>query len=254
MEPQSKQSIAIPVAILVGFALIAAAILFSGNRATQPLAAPKITGPAAAIKTDIKAIDGTDAIRGNPMAPIMVVEYSDYDCPFCKEFNDTMNRIMKDYGVTGKVGWVYRQFPIGSLHPNAPKISEAAFCVKDLGGTDAFWKFSDTLFNERAVDEKTNMTRLPEYAEKAGIKREDFNSCFNSNKFKEAVNTSINEAIATGAQGTPYSIIVVGDQKAVINGAQPYEFVKQLIDNLVSQLNSSDAPTKAPTAATTTKP
>lgn len=252
MEPQSKPSIAIPVAIIVGFGLIAAAILFSGNRATAPQVAQKDAATVLPTKANMRPVDNTDAIRGNPMAPIVVVEYSDYDCPFCKDFNDTMNRIMKDYGVTGKVAWIYRQLPISQLHPNAPKISEAALCVKSLGGNDAFWKFSDTVFNERADTEKTNMTRLPEYAEKAGIKRADFTTCFSGNTFKDAVTTSIAEGTAAGAQGTPYSIVVVGDQQAVINGAQPYAVVKQIIDNLVNQLDSSDAPVQA--AATTTTP
>jgi protein-disulfide isomerase len=250
MEPQSKNSIAIPIAIVVGFGLIAAAILLSSNRASAPLAAERNTAPIATIQSNIRPVDTTDAIRGNPMAPIMVIEYSDYDCPFCKQFHESMSRIMKDYGVTGKVGWVYRQFPLSKLHPNAPKISEAALCAKDLGGDDAFWKFTDILFTERGATEMTNMLRLPEYAEKSGVKRADFNTCFSSGKFKTVVDTAIAEGIATGAQGTPYSIVVVGDQQAVINGAQQYEVVKQIIDNLVNQLDGSDAPT--PKAATTT--
>jgi protein-disulfide isomerase len=253
MEPQSKPSIAIPIAIIVGFGLIAAAILLSGSRATAPQTTERDTAPVATTKANIRPVDTTDSIRGNPMAPIMIVEYSDYDCPFCKQFHETMNRIMKDYGVTGKVGWVYRQFPLSQLHPNAPKISEAALCVKDLGGDDAFWKFSDTLFAERADTEMTNMLRLPEYAEKSGVKRTDFNTCFSTDKFKSAVAADIAEGTATGAQGTPYSIIVVGDQQAVINGAQPYEVVKQIVDNLVNQLDSSNAATPAATT-TPTKP
>lgn len=242
MQPQSKTSIAIPVAIVCGFGLIAAAVLFSGSRTTAPLALQKNAASATAEKAIVRPVDSTDAIRGNPNAPIKVIEYSDYDCPFCKEFDNTMNQIMKDYGVTGKVAWVYRQFPIAELHPNAPKISEAALCVQALGGTDAFWKFSDTIFASREVNEKTNMTRLPEYAETAGIKRSDFTDCFNSNKYKDAVDASIADATAAGAQGTPYPIVMVGDQQAVINGAQPYSVVKQIIGNLVKQLDTSDAP------------
>jgi protein-disulfide isomerase len=252
MQPQSKPSIAVPIAIVCGFALIAAAILFSGSRTAAPVVAQKNIAAVPPGKNTARPVDDTDAIRGNPNAPIKVIEYSDYDCPFCKEFDDTMNHIMKDYGVSGKVAWIYRQFPIAELHPNAPKISEGALCVKALGGTEAFWKFSDTVFASRGVDEKTNMTRLPEYAEKAGVSRTDFNTCFNSSKFKDAVDKSIAEATAVGAEGTPYSIIVVGDQQAVINGAQPYSVVKQIIDNLVKQLDNSDTSVPAATGAATT--
>ena len=250
MQPQSKPSIAIPVAIVFGFGLIAAAILFSGSRTAAPVIAQKNAEPNIPSKAVIRPIDSTDAVRGNPNAPIKVIEYSDYDCPFCKQFDETMNQIMKDFGVTGKVAWVYRQFPITQLHPNAPKISEAALCVQELGGTDAFWKFSDTVFQSREVNEKTNMTRLPEYAEKAGVKRADFSKCFDSGAKKDAVDASIAESATAGAQGTPYSIVVVGDQQAVINGAQPYPVVKQIIDNLVKQLHTSDAQGAAAAAPT----
>ena len=133
MQPQSKPSIAIPAAIVIGFGLIAAAILFSGSRTAAPVVAQNGTTPPVTTKAVVRPVDSTDFVRGNPNAPIMVIEYSDYDCPFCKQFNDTMTQIMNDYGVTGKVAWVYRQFPIVQLHPNAPKISQAAFCVADQG-------------------------------------------------------------------------------------------------------------------------
>lgn len=253
MQPQSKPSIAIPLAIIFGFGLIATAILFSGSRTAAPTIAQKNSVPIPDAKAIVRPVDSTDAVRGNPNAPIKVIEYSDYDCPFCKQFNDTMNQIMKDFGVTGKVAWIYRQFPISQLHPNAPKISEGALCAQKLGGTEAFWKFSDTVFASREINDKTNMTRLPEYAEKAGIKRADFTKCFDDGTFKDAVDKSVAEATTVGAQGTPYSIIVVGDQQAVINGAQPYPVVKQIIDNLVKQLDSSDAPTLAATNTATTR-
>ncbi len=243
MQPQSSSpSIAIPAAIVIGFALIAAAIFFSGNKVSAPVAINKEAAPVAVTPADVRPVDKTDAVRGNPNAPIMVIEYSDYDCPFCKNFHETMSTVMKDYGVTGKVGWVYRQFPLAQLHPNAPRISQGALCVQELGGSEAFWKFSDLIFSEREVNERTNMTRLPEFAEKAGVKRADFTACLESERHKEAVEKSLAEGAAAGAQGTPYSIVVVGDQQAVINGAQPYAVVKQIIDNLVKQLDGAEAP------------
>jgi protein-disulfide isomerase len=236
MQPQqSSPSIAIPVAIVVGFGLIAGAIFFSGKGAA-PTPVAKDAPPETTRETTVRPVDDTDYIRGNPNAPILVIEYSDYDCPFCKNFHDTMNRIMEEYGVTGKVGWVYRQFPLVQLHPNAPRISEAAYCAGDLGGTDAYWKFSDLIFNEREINAPTNMTRLPEFAVTAGVDRAEFTTCLDSGKFKDKVAASIEEGVAAGAQGTPYSIVTVGGQQAVINGAQPYTVVKQIIDNLVAQL------------------
>ena len=241
MQPQSNPpSVAIPVAIVIGFGLIAAAIFFSGT-GSSPAAVVNNVPTETATKTTVRPVDKTDYIRGNPNAPILVIEYSDYDCPFCKNFHETMTKVMEDYGVTGKVGWVYRQFPLEQLHPNAPRISEAAYCVGDLGGGDAYWKFSDQIFGKREVNDKTNMTKLPEFAAVAGVDKNKFSECLDSGKFKDRVAASIAEGAAAGAQGTPYSIVTVGGQQAVINGAQPYPVVKQIIDNLVSQLEGEGA-------------
>jgi protein-disulfide isomerase len=170
----------------------------------------------------------------------VVIEYSDYDCPFCKNFHETMNLVMDEYGVNGKVAWVYRQFPIASLHPNAPRISEAAFCVGELGGDDAFWKFSDLIFSERELREPTNMTRLPEFAEKAGVQRAAFNSCLESGRHEQTVADALRAGVAAGAEGTPYSIIKVGNQTEPINGAQPYPVVKKMIDSLIAQVEGAE--------------
>lgn len=241
MNPnQSNPSIAIPVAIVVGFGLIAAAIFFSGHSSTPVVTAPANDAPVAAVKQDVRQVDKNDYIKGNPNAPIMIVEYSDYDCPFCKQFHETMQSIMQQYGVGGKVAWVYRQFPIAQLHPNSPRISEAAYCVGDLGGNDAFWKFSDTVFSMREINEKTNMVKLPDYAASSGVDKTAFNSCLDSGKFKTKVQDSLAEGAKAGAQGTPYSIVLVGGQQAVINGAQPYAVVKQIIDNLITQLDGGN--------------
>ncbi|MFM2423925.1 MAG: hypothetical protein RLZZ70_314 [Candidatus Parcubacteria bacterium] len=235
-QPSTMSTLGVPIAIVVGFAMIAAAILFSGNNATTPIAPVADSGAEETTPAKVTPVSETDFIRGNPNAPIMVVEYSDYDCPFCKNFHETMRLILEDYGVTGKVAWVYRQFPIAQLHPNAPRISEAAFCVGELGNDEAFWKFSDLIFSEREINEPTNMTRLPEFAEKSGVKRADFNSCLESGRHKVTVENSLKDGVRSGAQGTPYSVILVGDQQAVINGAQPYPVVKQIIENLLTQL------------------
>jgi protein-disulfide isomerase len=245
MEPSTTPSssnvsaVAIPLAIVFGFGLIALAVYFSGAKAPT---APVVGAPAVTTeKSAIRPVDDTDYIKGNPNAPILIVEYSDYDCPFCKSFHDTMNQIMNDYGVDGKIAWVYRQFPISQLHPNAPRISEAALCVGEVAGNDGFWKFSDLVFGERSVNEATNISKLPDYAVQAGANKADFMACLESGKMKDKVSASYSEAVAAGIQGTPHSFVLIGNQQAPIEGAQPYEVVKSIVDNLLGQLEGEAA-------------
>ncbi len=242
MEPTPQSnSIAIPIAIVIGFALIAVAIYFSGigSQPKTPGTLPQATNTPPA-KEKIKPVDSTDYIRGNPNAPILIVEYSDYDCPFCKNFHITMNRIMDEYGVGGKVAWVYRQFPIAQLHPNAERISQAALCVGEIGGNDAFWQYTDLIFEERDVNEPTNITKLPEYAERVGVSEEKLLSCLNSGRQQENVALSLSEGAKAGIEGTPQSFVIVGNQMATIEGAQSYTVVKQIIDNLLGQLGDTN--------------
>jgi protein-disulfide isomerase len=241
-----KSHPAVPIAIIVGFALIALAIFFTGDRSTDPAPAVTSEGDPIVASGTIRPVDQTDYVRGNPNAPIVMIEYSDYDCPFCKQYHDTLNQIMNEYGVSGKVAWVYRQFPLPQLHPNAPKISEAALCVGNLGGSTAFWTFTDKVFQERAINEQTNMVKLTEYAQDAGVDMGAYQTCLGTNQMEETVKTSVEEALALGAVGTPYTVLIVGNEQAIVNGAQSYEVVKSIIDNLLGQLEGT-VDTQAPT-------
>ncbi len=235
--PQHTSSPAIPIAIVLGFGMIALAIYFSGiGAAPTPDPVPANEAVPTEAVGKIRPVDSTDFIKGNPNAPILVVEYSDYDCPYCKNFHETMNRIMDEYGITGKVAWVYRQFPLTQLHPNAEKISQTALCVGELGGNDAFWKFSDLVFEERDLNEPTSITKLPEYAVEVGVPEANLISCLESGRHKKTVNDSLADGFQAGIQGTPKSFVIVGNQMAPIDGAQPYAVVKQSIDNLLAQL------------------
>lgn len=244
MEPstQPSSSIAIPIAIVFGFGLIALAIYFSGigQGNTEQKVAVKNTDDSEIVTGEMRPVDNTDYIRGNPNAPILIVEYSDYDCPFCKNFHQTMSQIMNEYGGTGKVAWVYRQFPIAQLHPNAPHISEAALCVGEIGGNDAFWRFSDMIFQERGTNELTNISELSEYAKTAGVSVSEYESCVKSGRHKTTVEESLRDGVTAGTQGTPHSFVIVGNQKEIINGAQPYPVVKQIIENLIKQLEGTE--------------
>jgi len=232
-----RDSVAIPIAIVIAAGLIAGAIYFNGGTPSKDQTANLLTATPPAGSKALRQVDQTDHVRGNPNAPIMLVEYSDYECPYCKIFHETLMKIIDEYGPSGKVAWTYRHLPIKQLHPNAAKIAGASECVADTGGD--FWKFSDLVFGSRTIKEFTDMTKLPEHAVSAGSDKKAFETCLATDKFAGKVDASIEEFIGVsgGSMGTPHTFVVVGDQSYPIEGAQPYTVVKQMIDNLVKQMD-----------------
>ncbi|MBX2866977.1 DsbA family protein [Candidatus Kaiserbacteria bacterium] len=228
---KSNTSLAIPIAIVIAAALIAGSLYLAGSR--EPLTLDT-TPESDTEDIAIRPLDANDHILGNPNAPILLIEYSDYDCPYCKQFHETMTQIIEEYGATGEVAWVYRHFPLTSLHPNAITLAEASECVAELGGNEAFWTFSDLIFAEREVNAQTDLERLPEFAIRAGVDSDAFETCLASGKYATAIQDSIADAVATGGRGTPHTIIVAGDETGAISGAQPYTTVKGIIEDLLS--------------------
>ncbi len=177
-------------------------------------------------------ITNKDHIRGNKDAKIMLVEYSDYECPFCKRFHETMNQVMQEYG--SDVAWVYRHYPL-DFHQNAQKEAEAAECAAELGGNDAFWKYTDTIF-ERTTSNGTGFAidALVPLAEELGINGSQFKSCLDSGKYAQHVKDDMAGGAETGVQGTPGTVIITNDgKKDFIPGAYPFEDVKKQIDALL---------------------
>lgn len=231
-----SKSTAISVAIIIATLFVAAAIFFSGSIVRNPqsegeLAIDTVVGNIT--ESAIRPVDENDHIRGNPSAQIFLVEYSDFDCPFCQQFHITMRRIIDEYGLDGRVAWVYRHFPIQELHPNASRLAEASECVNELGGNGPFWQFADLIFDERATGEFTDISRLSEFAETTGVDVTAFESCLSSGRYKERVDSDLEEVIAAGGRGTPYTFILLGGQSSVIDGAQSYDFMKGIIDTLL---------------------
>ncbi len=253
VSSHTKNSLGIPIAIVIAAALIAGAIYMSGIQGSSKQAANVDVqkGIDAAqnpqVTPEIAPVTKKDHIRGNPNAPIVIVEYSDYDCPYCKLFHDTMNKIMADYGASGQVAWVYRQHPIAQLHPNAPMLSASAKCVAEQGGNDAFWKYTDAVFASRKPTtlpsgQQTisfvDTTKLRDFAVESGVDGAKFDSCLASGKFDAEVQEDVK---AAGQEGTPYSVLMYNGQQGVINGAQPYETVKQIITTILAQGNGAEA-------------
>ncbi|OGK12937.1 hypothetical protein A3A93_01645 [Candidatus Roizmanbacteria bacterium RIFCSPLOWO2_01_FULL_38_12] len=173
-----------------------------------------------------------DHIRGDINAKILLVEYSDLECPFCKRFHTTMQQVTDEYG--SDVAWVYRHFPL-SFHQNAQKEDEAAECVGELGGNDAFFSYIDKIF-ERTTSNGTGfaLDQLRPLAEEVGIDGTKFQSCLDSGKYAKHIQDEMVGGTDAGVQGTPGTVIVTKDGKRdFIGGAFPFEDVKRQIDALL---------------------
>ncbi|MEK7208139.1 MAG: thioredoxin domain-containing protein, partial [Patescibacteria group bacterium] len=178
-----------------------------------------------------------DHIKGNPNAELVIVEYSDTECPFCKRFHETMQQVIDEYGKSGKVAWVYRHFPLEQLHAKARSEAEATECAAELGGNTGFWKYLDELFRVTPSNDGLPAAELAGIAGRAGLDRAAFEACRASGRHAKRVQTDYSDAVASGGSGTPWSIILAKDGKKVpINGAQPYETVKQTIDALLKKI------------------
>lgn len=224
------QNFAIPFAIIVAGLAIAAAVYFGDNK--QGIAAAPQGVQNQEVTLD--PVTEKDHILGNPQAKVTIVEYSDTECPFCKVFHNTMNRVMSEYGNGGQVAWVYRQFPIAGLHPKAHKESEATECANKLGGNTKFWEYVNKIFEITPSNNGLDAAKLPEIAQEIGLDITAFNNCLSNGDTAKIVDDGIASAAKAGAQGTPYSLVVVGGKiVGSINGAQPYETVKAQIDGLL---------------------
>lgn len=229
--PQSPQPSLVPVAVAIVFvgALIALSIYF----VFRPTPAPTVGIGGTPIT--VEPVSDTDHILGNPAAPIKIIEYSDLDCPYCRTFHATMKQIMSVYGLDGRVAWVYRHFPIVELHPNAPKLAEAAECVAELSGNDAFWKFIDAIFTSPTPNGQFDITRLDAVAAIAGTPAQQFRECLDSGRHREKVNRHFAEARAAGGEGTPHNLILhPNGQPIPVPGAQPYATIKSILDTLLA--------------------
>lgn len=182
----------------------------------------------------LKPISDDDWIKGDRNAKISIIEFSDTECPFCKRHHPTLQKIVEEYD--GQVNWVYRHFPLVSIHPKAPKEAEATECAGQLAGNDGFWKYVDRLFAITPGNNGLDPAQLPQIAEYIGLDRDQFEACLDSGKYAAKVQDHYNQAAAVGARGTPFNIIVVGDQKIPVAGAVPFEQFKLILDELLGNI------------------
>lgn len=248
MEEQNSEKInklIIPLSIIITGIIIASAIYFSksGNTASVvdsvvdnvPVNQQPPQDNTASLDQMV-VISDSDHIRGNKDALVKIVEYSDTECPFCKRFHETMKQVIDEYGRDGKVAWVYRHFPLDQLHPKARNEAVATECANELGGNDKFWAYIDRLFEITPANNGLDPDELPKIAKYVGLNVNKFNTCLTSGKYDKHVQDNLDDATATGGNGTPWSIVVAKNgKKFPLSGAQQYASVKQLVDTALQE-------------------
>ncbi|MFO1430557.1 MAG: DsbA family protein [Candidatus Competibacteraceae bacterium] len=173
--------------------------------------------------------------KGQADAKLVLVEFSDYQCPFCqRSFQSVLPQVDKDYIQTGKLKYVFQDFPLEELHKNAFKAAEAAHCAGDQG---KYWEMHDRLFSNQQALAPENLTA---YAESLGLNRDSFQQCLDSDKYAAQVREDMSQGQQLGVQGTPTFFLGTatadGKVKAVrvLRGALPYPAFKEAIDGLLA--------------------
>jgi protein-disulfide isomerase len=174
-----------------------------------------------------------DPVKGDPNAPVTVVEFSDFQCPFCARFFiQTLPALQENYIDTGKIKLVYKDFPLDSLHPNARRAHIAAECADEQG---KFWDYHDVLFEKQSEWNRLSSadlsSQLNQYATSMGLESANFNSCLSSQSVRDEVNADFLQAASYGATGTP--TFFIGNEKngfIKLVGAQPYAAFQAAID------------------------
>lgn len=156
-------------------------------------------------------------LRGSPEAPVIIVEFSDFQCPFCRSVQETLKRLLDKYA--GQVSLAYRDFPLRELHPESDLAAEASNCAGEQG---KFWEYHDLLFGNPG---KLNSARTTEFARSLGLDMASFDSCVSSAKYKKQIERDIQDGIRAGVTGTP-GIFING---LLISGAQPQSVFEKAI-------------------------
>lgn len=208
----------------------------TGTQAAAPVTDPATTEPAGPTADQLKGlplVKDDDHIIGDKNAEIVLIEYTDFECPYCAQFHPTTKQVLEEYG--DKVALVYRNYPL-DFHPNAQKGGEAGECIAKLSGNDAYWKYADAIFAENdKLGGKISPDAITTAAQASGVNMTNFQKCLDSDEMKQVVIDDMNEGAAAGVAGTPGTFIVTKDgAQELIPGALPFARVKPMLDKYLN--------------------
>ena len=174
-----------------------------------------------------------DPILGNENAPLTLIEFSDYHCPFCRRFfTQTFPKIKSDYIDTGKIRYVFRDYPLDAIHPNARKAAEAAHCAQEQG---KYWEMHDAIFTSKS----SGFPDLKGLGQKLRLDVARLQTCVDSGKYGKEIENDFQDGTLAGVTGTPGFFLGLTRKGAtiqgtLINGAQPLARFTKLFDTLLS--------------------
>lgn len=232
----------LPIAIVIAgiFAGVAILIVRGGYLLPNDVPAPNTDNVPAGKEISLRPVGTRDHILGNPDAAVIIIEYSDFGCPYCALFHATMQDIMSTYGKEGKVAWVLRHFPYEEKHINSTKTAQLSECLAERRGETAFWDFADNIFTASRATPETELFTLQDSivsnaAISAGLKEGDIPECYTEKSFASRVDSDYKEGLKLAENdstfGTPYIIIIGRDgTKEILSGVQEYSIIKSYID------------------------
>ncbi len=196
----------------------------------QPTPLPSPAGGLASAD-NVPPVVAKDHLRGDKQAKITLVEYSDFECPFCKRFHPTMKKILEEY--PDKVNWVYRHFPL-PFHTNALPAALAAECADELGGNTKFWQYTDGIFADPSTLSSETISAV---ADKIGLDKSKFSACLEDKKYQKKVEDQQAGGQKAGVNGTPGTILINNQtgKTQLISGALPFEEIKKTIDSALAE-------------------
>lgn len=214
--------------ILAAIIIIGVFVIFIGKDAPVAPTGQVINNPAGSVSPKPEVGKININLEGYPSkgkldAPVVLVEYSDYQCPYCGRFyTQTLPQIQREYAATGKVRLVFKDFPL-NFHQFAQKAAEAAHCVREQKGDEGYWLMHDKLF---ANQESLSIENFKKWARELGAGGERFDDCLGNGKMLPIVQKAFAEGQENGVRGTP-SFFVNGK---MLSGALPFEEFKKAID------------------------
>jgi len=224
-----KNPYLVPGAIIVAGLLVAGAILAGGNSGTSTTVEPS----GRTLEAQVLPVTERDHVYGSRNADVFLIEYSDYQCPFCTRFHETIMQTLEKYD--GKVAWVYRHLPLESIHPEARPAAIAGECIAEQGGDEAFFAFTNAIFEQNLTLSRDTYTRQ---AKSLDLNIGAFEECFDSGRYDALVDEHITNATDIGGNGTPFNVLLTRKGDVVkFSGAQPIERVDSFVQRALNSLS-----------------